>query len=220
MMASPPSIILVRLQSPHSYDEATRKNLDKLVKVYKADVITENPNFQVLFQQRRPKAIVLADNVLALPENEDVRQQLYGYIKAGGTVILAFRFAAMCTESNLDTMFKDLGIPMWTHASSSLFEFTRTNLRLHPVMKETFGAKAYSAMKESYPIKAVHIEGVEDRDKVYIPGTLSSVTISSIKGHDSACTAAFTRIAAGYLGYIGDFPLEYGTVKIIKAMIG
>ena len=197
-----------------------RKNLDKLVKVYKADVITENPDFQVLFKQRRPKAIILADNVLALPEHADARQQLYGYIKAGGTVILAFRFAVMCTESNLDTMFEDLGIPMWTHASSSLFEFTRTNFRLHPVMKETFGAKPYGAMTESYPIKAVHIEGVEDRDKVYIPGTLGSVMISSIKGHDSACTAAFTRIAAGYLGYIGDFPLEYGTVKIIKAMIG
>ena len=219
-MAASAPVVLVRLQSSHRFDQDTSQNLDKLVEKYQADIVTESQDLQALFKHRRPKVTVLADNALTLPENEDLRGLLFGYIKAGGTAILAFKFAVMSKEADLDCMFREIGIPMWTHASSSLFSYTRTNLYLHPVMQGTFGPAAFSEMNLNYPIKAVHLEGVDDREKVYYPWSKDSGAIAKIKGHDSACPSAFTKIGGGYLGYVGDFPLRFGTVKIIKAMIG
>ncbi|KAL8819846.1 MAG: hypothetical protein Q9191_007644, partial [Dirinaria sp. TL-2023a] len=220
-MATTASVVLIRLQSSHRFDPQISENLDKLVEKYQAEVVTEPQHLQTVIKQKRPKVAVLPDNALTLPESEDLRRLLYEYIKTGGTVILAFRFAATSTAAGLDCMFRELGIPMWTHASSDLFAYTRTNLYLHPASQGTFAPAAAAAaeMNLNYPIKAVHIEGVEDRDKLYYPWLEDTGDIASIQGHDSACPSAFTKIGRGYLGYVGDFPLRVGTVKVIKAMI-
>lgn len=212
-------VVLVRLQSSRRFDEETHKNLDALVERFQASLVTETEHFYYLLKHNKPKVAILADNAVSLNENDDLRQLLYEYVKAGGTVILALKFAVMCAEPNLDNMFKDLGIPMWTHADSSLYGYTRDNLFLNPVMKTIFPPAAHAELGPNYKIKAVHIEGVDDRDKMYYPWAEDKGSIARVPGHNSACPSAFTKIGAGYLGYVGDFPLKYGTVKIMKAMI-
>lgn len=219
MATSAAPVVLIRLQSADVFDEDIKINMDKLAEIYNTEVVTEEERFVNLLKHQMPKVAVLADNAVALPENGDLRGLLYGYIKAGGMVILAFQFAAMCNDNDLDSTFKDLGLPMWTHASTSMSALTRTNLGRNPTMRAVFGEAAFDTMKESYEIEAVHIEGVEDREKFYVPLRFD-LNVTKINGRDSACTSAFTRVGAGYLGYVGDFPLQFGTVRVMKVMIG
>lgn len=74
-------------------------------------------------------------------------------------------------------------------------------------------------LPRTHEIQAIHIEGMEDRDKCYIP-LWHNADETEIKGHDSACPSAFTRIGAGMLGYVGDFPLQPETIRLMKCMIG
>jgi len=219
MATSAALVVLIRLQSAHLFDEDIKINMDKLAEIYDTEVVTEEERFVNLLKHQMPKVAVLADNAVALPENEDLRRLLYNYVKAGGMVILAFQFAAMCKENDLDNAFKDLSLPMWSHASANMSAMIRTNLGRNPTMRAVFGQAAFNTMKESYDIKAVHIEGVKDRQKLYVPLRFDW-NVTKINGRDSACTSAFTRVGAGYLGYVGDFPLQFGTVKVTKVMIG
>ena len=220
-MAFTSSIALVRLQPSDRFNEETLVKMNKLVAKHQAYLVTETQAFRTLLEHNKPKVIVLADNAIAIPNNDDLRALLYDHIKAGGTIILAFKFAVSCQQSDLDNMFKDMGMPSWTHADSSLYYHTRTNLIANPAMyNAVFPPATYHKIRHSYPIKAVHIEGVEDRDKIYYHETEDYGSIAAIPGHDSACPSAFTKIGAGYLGYVGDFPLLIGTVRLIEAMIG
>lgn len=219
MATSTAPVVLIQLQSADAFDKDIKINMDRLVEIYDIEVVTEEERFVSLLKYQTPKVVVLADNAVALPENQDLRGLLYDYIKAGGMVILAFQYASMCTDNDLDNTFKDFGLPMWTHASPAMSALTRTNLGPNPTMRAVFGEAAFDMMKDSYNIDAVHIEGVEDREKFYVP-LCSDENVTKINGRDSACTSAFTRVGAGHLGYVGDFLLQSGTVKVMEVMIG
>lgn len=209
MATSAAPVVLIRLHRAEVFDEDIMINMDKLAEIYNTEVVTEEERLVNRLKHQMPKVAVLADNAVALPENEDLRGLLYEYIKAGGMVILAFQYAAMCNDDELDNTFKDLGLPMWTHASSSMSAHTRTNLGRNPTMRAVFGEAAFATMRERYDLEATHIEGVEDRDKFYVPLHFDW-NVTKINGRDSACTSAFSRVGAGYLGYVGTSHFSLG----------
>lgn len=132
MATSAASVILIQLHDSDILNEASCINLGKLKEMFRPEVVSDEQALVKLFKSSNPKVLILADNALALPENEDLRQLLYEYLKAGGTVILACQFAIMCTEEDLDTLFKALGLPMWTHAIPDLNELKAHKPRSQP----------------------------------------------------------------------------------------
>lgn len=106
----------------------------------------------------------------------------------------------------------------WSLASSELNSLTRMNFIANPALKGLLGM-AGAELTETYAIHAVHLLGVADHEKLYIPYEQEHESIQLITGHEEACSAAFTRVGDGLFGYVGDFTFELGTRGVIKAMI-
>ncbi|KAI9032945.1 hypothetical protein DFJ74DRAFT_597421, partial [Hyaloraphidium curvatum] len=95
----------------------------------------------------------------------------------------------------------------------------RTTHRANPAF-----ADRMPGLPERYSMKALHVDGAEADQRVYVPAE-GAVTESRVfpvmpvtdKGE---APIAFAKVGEGYLGYVGDVNNETGTQRVILAMIG
>lgn len=203
-----------------AFEVETNDNLLRLTQKYATEMVMDIPAFHKAIKATNIKVVILADHGLTLPANEETRERLYAFAKAGGLVMLAYEFGIMSRETDINAFFADIGLPMWSRADHRLDAFTRCNLGLNPAIGTFFGTQAIVNLKERYAVEGVHISGVEDKHKILVPFSADAGTIASIAGHDSATPSAVTPLGAGYVAFLGDFPLSFGTVRIMIALIG
>ena len=169
----------------------------------------------------RPRAVILADDVVTKPQCHELHARLAEYAAAGGTVIYVGPISTSSLFPDPETMFDDVwGLPWRVTNRSDRYQGSYT---VNPLLK---GFDTPALVKRcSLPGKP--IDKVALGDAVYLPLRFAK-KLANANAHappPSARTcethAAFAKVGRGRVGYIGDAPgglRERATTDLILAM--
>ena len=214
-----PQVLILRLGNDKGLFEGRFGAQVRLIEqTYRTREIVDAQSLN-LFTWSRPKAVIVVDNEIGKAVHASLLAQLGRFTKAGGTVILAFLFPTTCNDWEFGSVFWEFQRPSWKPASSALNDFVRTNLRLNEAVKSSMG-EAYEALETTYEIQAIHLMGVAPHERVYVEESKKPSSTDYAEDHLDGCSAAFAQVGAGYLGYVGDYCMESGTIALLMAMLG
>lgn len=209
-----PELIILRLGTDKSvFDE---KFGDK-VSIIKETFVTKELFGDVLHPVNEPrlKAVIVVPTQIGSLNQAEIRARLSRFVRAGGTVIVAFLFLTAGDDWELDSIFWDLK-RQW-RVDNSAHRHARLKLSLNKSIKDKIGY-ASSKLPKAYDMEAVKITGVAQSEMVYVD------TKSYLSGNPAGdcyigCPSAFARVGSGHLGYIGDLRVDSGTVALLIAML-
>ncbi len=210
-----PELIILRLGTDKSvFDE---KFGDK-VSIIKETFVTKELFGDVLHPANEPrlKAVIVVPTQIGSLNQAEIRARLSRFVRAGGTVIVAFLFLTAGDDWELDSIFWDLK-RQW-RVDNSAHRHARLKLSLNESMKDKMGY-ASSKLPKAYDMEAVKITGVAQNEMVYVD-TKSYLSGDPAEDCYIGCPSAFARVGSGHLGYIGDLRVDSGTVALLIAMLG
>lgn len=209
-----PELIILRLGTDKSvFDE---KFGDK-VSIIKETFVTKELFGDVLHPANEPrlKAVIVVPTQIGSLNQAEIRARLSRFVRAGGTVIVAFLFLTAGDDWELDSIFWDLK-RQW-RVDNSAHRHARLKLSLNESIKDKMGY-ASSKLPKAYDMEAVKITGVAQNEMVYVD-TKSYLSGDPAEDCYIGCPSAFARVGSGHLGYIGDLRVDSGTVALLIAML-
>jgi hypothetical protein len=164
--------------------------------------------------KNKPAAILSADESLTVSTRLTLVHEGHGYVRSAGTLVFMGLFSSYSRPSDISLLFSRFDLP-WASG-----DYHRTTFGLNPAMThfETGG------LAGSYSQKALQVKNVERIDAVYLPSdesrTESAVFPSRPVGDRTQAPAAFARVGAGRVGYMGDVNDESETSALVLRMCG
>lgn len=185
------------------------------INIIKETFATKELFEDVLVNEPQLKAMIVVPTQIGTLNQIEIRARLSRFVRAGGTVIIAFLFLVEHSDWELNPLFWDMK-RQWT-VDSSAHRHARLKLSLNAAMKGKLGSAA-NELHQAYETEAVKIMGVLQSEMVYIDNK-SSVSGDPAQDCYVGCPSAFARVGSGYLGYIGDLRVDSGTVSLMMAML-
>jgi hypothetical protein len=211
-----PCVLLLSLGYADTFNSVHKHFLAALNSV--ADVIQSETKESALENLARPNifGVFVTDPEITEKKYKKVLSRLVEYAKAGGTVVIGGSFSTFVRGSDNDAFFKKAWDLDWKMGS-----YHRTTFTLNPSRPERlFRGPSLAA---SYSMKTVHLKGIAPETVVYGP-TPESRTQSMVFAPSavdlSEAPVVYTRIAQGFLGYIGDVNGEIDSTNVILSMLG
>jgi hypothetical protein len=210
-----PLIVILALDKADFYNDL-HTDFNNLLKTH-ADVeyATTPDEVRAFFNRSvKPAAILSADESLTISTRLTLAQEAASYARSGGTLIFMGIFSSFTRPSDMELLFSKFDLP-WAAG-----DYHRTTCALNPAMK----LLDKSGMASSYSQKALHVKNVEHGDAVYLPSseshTESAVFPPRAVSDRTQAPAAFARVGAGKVGYVGDVNNESDTTTVVVRMCG
>jgi hypothetical protein len=212
---SRPLIVILALDKADFYNDL-HTDFNNLLKSHADVEYATTPSEARAFFDRavRPAAILSADESLTISTRLALAHEAASWVRSGGTLVFMGIFSGFVRPSDMELLFSKFDLP-WAAG-----DYHRTTFSLNPAMKllETGG------MASSYSQKAVHVKNVQHSDAVYLPSsesqTESAVFPPQPVGDRTQTPAAFARVGAGKVGYVGDVNNESDTTTVVLRMCG
>ena len=184
---------------------------------YQAAMISDVKHLD-LKSKNRPKAILMVTNEVTKAYHVSLRAELARYVETGGTLILCCWFISQSTTWEIEGVLWEFKCG-W-EVKEGLEKYVRTGLALNPALR-SIGDTPLTSLEDSYPIQAVHLQGVAESNKLYYQ-TFEELNpeIRALDPGAKATPSAFRKHGRGFLGYVGDVVIESGTQALILAMLG
>ena len=211
-----PCVLLLSLGYADTFNSVHKHFLAALNSV--ADVIQSETKESALENLARPNisGVFVTDPEITEKKYKKVLSRLVEYAKAGGTVVIGGTFSTFVRGSDNDAFFKKAWGLDWKMGS-----YHRTTFTLNPSRPERLFRGPNLA--DSYSMKTVHLKGIAPETVVYGP-TPESRTQSMVFAPSAVdlgeAPVVYTRIAQGFLGYIGDVNGEIDSTNVILSMLG
>ncbi|PCH35083.1 hypothetical protein WOLCODRAFT_58215, partial [Wolfiporia cocos MD-104 SS10] len=125
------------------------------------------------------------------------------YTRAGGRVVAGFNFPVDLPPRDFLPFFQRWGLA-WARKDG---DRTRTTFALNPA-----GVPA--------PLRAAALARAYSTDAVPLDGVAPAHAVYAAAGPDSGCAAAWARVGAGYIGYVGGLDAETESVRLVLEMCG
>jgi hypothetical protein len=149
-------------------------------------------------------AVVVTDAALVNGGFKGASKKLVKYAKGGGTVGFGGVVSCFARPLDMHSYFSDeWGIP-WETGSYHRAVFSTNESAL-----SVEGRECFSALPTSYSMKALQIQGVDQKDMVYVEDDCP--TESPI---------VFAKYGKGNVGWIGDVNAENETTLVVKVLCG
>lgn len=215
-MSPKPTILLISLGKPHIFDEMYSDLLSALKAHSEFKEVISSKDIASALSTLKPSAVLITNPNFARVQHQTYHEQIVGYAKAGGTVVLCGLFSGICSPTVMEKHFQNVwGLP-WTVGS-----FNRTIFSLNKQRPARLQHK--SDLPSEIEMKAVRIKGAAKEDVVYstTPDSMMEHLAMAQSAHKpDEAAVVFTPIGNGYLGYIGDVGAESDTTDIVLAMCG
>jgi hypothetical protein len=213
---SKPLIVILTLDKQDFYDQVYA-DFNKLLKSHAQVEYATTPDEARAFFNRttnKPAAILSADESLTVSTRLTLVHEAASYVQSGGTLIFMGVFSGFTRPSDYALLFSKFDLP-WASG-----DYTRHVCLFNPEMT----LLDISGMASSYSQKALHVKDVQRSDAVYLPSHESEAGSAvfpprSVDNRTQA-PAAFTRVGAGNVGYVGDVNNESDTGTVIMRMCG
>ncbi|KAI0660128.1 hypothetical protein C8Q70DRAFT_75804 [Cubamyces menziesii] len=220
VLALPPrSVLIVSLEKAPFMDEqyeqlyrAVRRN------AMLVEVQNEHAAIEALSATPPPSSVLVSDGAITHSKHSRLLDRLVDFARAGGRVVLGVHFSNTISPANGKPFFRKWGLN-WDYG-----EYHRTTFQLNP--RGVPPPLNEEALFPSMSAKAVHLRNVPVEDAVYLPASDARVqshvfAATPITGSRAQQTpGAFTRVSAGYLGYIGDVNAEHESIRLTIEMLG
>lgn len=203
------------------------RTLDKIRKFANIQAAFDTQEaLDLLGQDKVPKAILITDDAIMEPENEEVSKRVVEYARNGGTVILGLAFAYYAMFEEFDHyMSEHWGLP-WRGSNFGSENFAINISATGPPGKEWLkGLQAFYHQESSY------LGGVDDNACWYLPAPYPYCPEEDGTEEEWRAKAewvswspetpvAFAPYGKGYLGYTGDENQLESTDAIVLSMLG
>lgn len=215
-MASPAPQILLLLDGQ---DELLGMIYGPLLSKIKAQFTTAEVDYtkaKDLFANGKPQVVLAVDGHLTRKKHKDLHRQLASYTKDGGAVVCCCNFGSFCRPPDLTQFFASFGL-QWKSG-----DYHRTDFALNEAFKSVFGPARFLELEPSCSMKALHVDSVSFKDRVYGPTSTSQIqSMGFLVGsvNQSQSPAVYSRCGKGYLAYIGDVNNEESSQALIMVMI-
>lgn len=212
---SRPLVVLLTMDKKHMYNEMYRDFTNLLKRHADVEQITTASEAKALFKRdAKPAAILAADESLAISNRAALLRDAASYVRSGGTLVFMGLFSSFTRPSDLERLFSQLDLP-WSRG-----DYHRTTFALNPAMTQL----DTTGLASSYSQKALHVANVQRGDAVYLTSSGSRIESAVFAARPvddrTQAPAAFARLGAGKVGYVGDVNNETETATVVLRMCG
>jgi hypothetical protein len=218
MMASVnrPEILLLSLSCQVFFDDSYSALIDKLHESAKLNRVKTADAAIRYLEGNNPRAILVTDEGLTMPENRAVLEKLVSYVRNGGFAIVGLHFPNFATFDAINDFFGAFGLP-WKSG-----DYHRTDFQFNPSCILPAGVSA-SSFPAPYSMKALHVRDARPNEKILIPtgdaATQSLVFAPQLVDQAQAAVVGAT-VGNGYLVYIGDVNSEDASNGVMVSLCG
>lgn len=213
---SRPLIVILALNKVEFYNDLYA-DFNKLLKSHANVEYATSPDEARAFFNRtvnKPATILSVDESLTMSTRLTLAHDAASYVRSGGTLIFMGVFSGFTRPSDYALLFSKFDLP-WVSG-----DYTRHVYLFNPEMT----LLDTSGMASSYSQKALNVSNVQRSDAVYLPSDESEAGSAvfpprSVDGRTQA-PAAFARVGAGNVGYVGDVNNESDTGTVVMRMCG
>lgn len=212
-----PEILLLCLEFEVFLDEMYSSLFDKLTQsatLQRAKTADEAVRY---LETHTPKAIIISDKGLADSKNGRALGKVRSYVESGGLVIVGLLFPSFTPMDVFDAFFTDSFGVHWLHG-----DYHRTTFQFNP----SCALPACASMElfpPPYSMKALHVKNAPDHGRIYAPGwgaTTQSHVFAAEEVDEAQAAVVGTKVADGFLVYIGDVNAEQGSDMVVLALCG
>lgn len=211
-----PLIVILALDKADFYNDLHTDFNNKLKSHANVEYAATPDEARAFFNRtvNKPSVILAADESLTISTRLTLAHEAASYVRSGGTLIFMGIFSGFTRPSDMELLFSKFDLP-WASG-----DYHRTTFALNPAMK----LLDTSGMAASYSQKALHVRNVQHDDAVYLPSseshTESAVFAPRAVSDRTQAPAAFARVGAGKVGYVGDVNNESDTTTVLLRMCG
>ncbi|KAI8976349.1 hypothetical protein BD414DRAFT_496656 [Trametes punicea] len=215
-----PRVLIISLEK-EPYTEETYEQLYCALRKNASvtEALTTRAAHDALSSVPRFSAVLVSDAAITLARHSKLLARLISLARFGGArVVLGMQLSNHFRLDTVGAFFRKWGLN-WDAGS-----YHRTTVALNPAgVPPPLSAQA---LLPSYSMKGLHLKNVQRECAVYLPTPASRVEsmvfaptpITGDRANESP--AVFTRMGAGYLGFVGDVNGEQGSTRLTLEMCG